>query len=108
MLQLWEYGHLSYDCPEPTKPNKRQEDDGNQHRHSKKSHEKKDSSKKRSFKRKENIKVFLGEWVTDGETSSDDSNDDESKKTIVGIAMHDDDEPPLPPPPMCLMARGNS
>ena len=102
------YGHLSYDCPEPIKPNKKQEDEGNQHKHSRKSHEKKDSSKKRSFKRKENIKAFLGEWVTDGETSSDESNDDESKKTIVGIAMHDDDEPPLPPPPMCFMARGNN
>jgi len=55
------YENLSYDCPEPIKPNKKQEDEGNQHKHSRKSHEKKDSSKKRSFKRKENIKVFLGE-----------------------------------------------
>ncbi|XP_039805102.1 uncharacterized protein LOC120669409 [Panicum virgatum] len=102
------YGHLPYDCPEPIKPNKNQEDEGNQHKYSRKSHEKKDKSKKRSFKRKENIKAFLGEWVTDGETSRDDSNDDESKKTIVEIAMHDDDEPPLPPPPMCFMARDNN
>ena len=71
----------------------------------KKSHEK-DFKKKRSFKSKEDIKAFLGEWITDGESSSDDSSDDKSKKKIVGIAMHDDgdDEPPLPPPPMCLMA----
>ena len=61
-------------------PTKKQEDEGNQHKHSRKSHEKKDSSKKRSFKRKENIKAFLGEWVADGETSSDESNDDESKR----------------------------
>ena len=97
------YGHLLYDCPEPIKPNKKQEDEGNQHKHSRKSHEKKDSSKKRSFKRKENIKAFLGEWVTNGKTSSD-----ESIKTIVGIAMHDDDEPSLPPRPMCFVARGNN
>src|SRR6185295_4582320 len=77
--------------------------------HSKKSHEK-DFKKKRSFKRKEDIKAFLGEWITDGESSNEDSSDDESKKKMVGIAMHDDgdDEPPLPPPPMCLMARDNS
>ena len=100
------YGHLSYDCPEPSKLNKKQDDDDNQNKYSKKSHEKKDFKKKRSFKRKEDIKAFLGEWITDGESSSD----DESKKKIVGIAMHDDgdDEPPLPPPPMCLMARSNS
>ena len=62
--------------------------------------------------RKEKVKAFLGEWITDGESSNDDSSDEESKKKIVGIAMHDDeddgDEAPLPPPPMCFMARGNS
>ena len=104
------YGHLSYDCPEPSKLNKKQDDDDNHNKHSKKSHEKKDFNKKRSFKRKEDIKAFLGEWITDGESSNENSRDDESKKKIVGIAMHDDgdDKPPLPPPPMCLMARGNS
>ena len=93
------YGHLSYDYSEPSKLNKKQDDDNNQNKHSKKSNEKRDFKKKRSFKRKEDIKAFIGEWITDGETSSDDSSDDESKKKIVGIAMHDD-EPPLPPPPM--------
>ena len=76
--------------------------------------EEKDHKKKGSFTRKEKVKAFLGEWITDGESSSDDSSDEESKKKIVGIAMHDDDddedgdEAPLPPPPMCFMARGNS
>ena len=30
------YGHLSYDCPEPSKLNKKQDDDDNQNKHSKK------------------------------------------------------------------------
>ena len=106
------YGHLSYDCPEPSKLNKKQEDGDNQYKTSKKSYEKKDHKKKGSFTRKEKVKAFLGEWITDGESSNDDSSDEESKKKIVGIAMHDDeddgDEAPLPPPPMCFMARGNS
>ena len=55
------YGHLSYDCPEPSKLNKKQNDDDNHNKHSKKSHDKKDFKKKRSFKRKEDIKAFLGE-----------------------------------------------
>ncbi|XP_039797549.1 uncharacterized protein LOC120662475 [Panicum virgatum] len=103
------YGHLSYDCPQES--NKKQDED-NQPRHNKdhdhkKDHDKKDYKKKRSFKKKEKIKAFLGEWITDGETSSDDDDDDDdSKNIIVGIAIHED-EPPLPPPPMCHMARGN-
>ena len=83
------YGHLSYDCPEPSKLNKKQEDGDNQYKTSKKSHEKKDYNKKGSFTRKEKVKTFLGEWITDSESSSDDSSDEESKKKIVGIAMHD-------------------
>ena len=74
------YGHLFYDCPEPSKLNKKKDDDDNHNKHSKKSHEKKDFKKNRSFKRKKDIKAFLGEWITDGESSSDDSSDDESKK----------------------------
>ena len=63
--------------------------------------------------KKEKVKDFLGECITDGESSNDDSSDEESKKKNVGIAMNDDDdddgdEAPLPPPPMCFMARGNS
>ena len=65
------YGHLSYDCPKPSKFNKKQEDDGNQHEHSKKDYEKKHNKKKKSFKRKEKIKAFLGEQITNGEISGD-------------------------------------
>ncbi|XP_025825200.1 uncharacterized protein LOC112900569 [Panicum hallii] len=100
------YDHISYDCPEPSRINKKHEDEGNQYKHKKKDYEKSDH-KKKSFKKREQIKALLGEWITDGETSSDDSSDDDSKKKIAGIAINDD-EPPLPPPPMCLMARGNS
>ena len=96
------YGHLSYDCPEPSKLNKKQKDNDYRHKH-KKNYEKKDHKKKKFFKGKERNKAFLGEWITDGETSSD----DDDKKIVMGIAIHDD-ESPLPPPPMCLMARGNS
>jgi hypothetical protein len=49
-------------------------------------------------KKREQIKAFLGEWITDSENSSDDSSDDDSKKKIAGIAINDN-EPPLPPPP---------
>ena len=42
------------------------------------------TSTQRKVLRKEDIKAFLGEWITDGESSSD----DESKNKIVGIAMH--------------------
>src|SRR6185437_11126738 len=58
------YDHLSYDCPEPSKLNKKQEDDDNQYKTSKKCHEKKEHKKKGSFTRKEKVKAFLGEWIT--------------------------------------------
>ena len=40
------------------------------------------TSTQRKVLRKEDIKAFLGEWITDGESSSDDSSDDESKKKL--------------------------
>ena len=53
------YGHLSYDCPEPSKFNKKQDDDDNHNKHSKKSHEKKDLRRKGLSREKKISRLFL-------------------------------------------------
>jgi hypothetical protein len=66
MSRLYKKGY-NYDCPEPSRLNKNHEYDGNQYKHKKKDYEKSDKKKKKSFKKKEQIKAFLGEWITDGD-----------------------------------------
>jgi len=113
-------GHLAHQCPLPDKRKKNKNKDessddekekkhNKKHSHKSKKHEKRKSSKKN--KKKEG-KAYIGEWVTDEETSDDfSSSSDSDDEGVAGLAINASTPPPpslfsSPNDHICLMAKG--
>jgi hypothetical protein len=119
-----ELGHLAHSCPKPDKRKlkyKKDEDESDDEKpkdFKKKHHHKgKKQGKPTHFKKgkKKEARAYIGEWVTDEESSEASSSSSESdNKGVAGLAINTS----LPPPPpslfstssshICLMAKGES
>ena len=112
-------GHLAHQCPLPDKrkKNKSKEDDSDdesEKKHKKHSHKSKkyDKKKKPFNKKKKEGRAYIGEWITDDESSeASSSSSDSEKEGVAGLAITTSTPPPpslfsSPNKHICLMARG--